>query len=464
MARLIKPLTAVQVQNAKPKDSMYKMFDGGGLFLQVNPSGGKYWKMKYRKADGKEGLLTFGGYPEISLEQARRMRDEARAQRASGLDPGIVRQEEKAERRTRASNTFEAVSREWMEVHATKVKAQTLHIYRVLLEKSVFPLIGKRPIAEMKAPDFLALLRRLEEQKQLYSVKRISIVCGMIMRFAVAAGKAEADPTPALRGSLKAHKTKHLAAMTDPKQVGRLLRTIDAYPGSFVVSTALKIAPYVFVRPGELQHARWEDIDFDACEWRYTTSKTNTPHIVPLVPQVMKLLQELYAFTGEVVIYDLLGCFQHFCAVREANFVGVLGSYALALVNMEHIVVTQEGNFLLFARLFVFGFDPLPEDDHMGLLALADASASLLALLEGQVFAGTAQEHLIEEAVRLAGRVGDCFSASDPRLFPRDDAVFHLVNDSGGDFSVNIHVLAPFLLRGARNCGRISLLPGFRAC
>ena len=298
MARLIKPLTAVQVQNAKPKDSMYKMFDGGGLFLQVNPSGGKYWKMKYRKADGKEGLLTFGGYPEISLEQARRMRDEARAQRASGLDPGIVRQEEKAERRTLASNTFEAVSREWMEVHATKVKAQTLHIYRVLLEKSVFPLIGKRPIAEMKAPDFLALLRRLEEQKQLYSVKRISIVCGMIMRFAVAAGKAEADPTPALRGSLKAHKTKHLAAMTDPKQVGRLLRTIDAYPGSFVVSTALKIAPYVFVRPGELQHARWEDIDFDACEWRYTTSKTNTPHIVPLVPQVMKLLQELYAFTG----------------------------------------------------------------------------------------------------------------------------------------------------------------------
>ena len=298
MARLIKPLTAVQVQNAKPKDSMYKMFDGGGLFLQVNPSGGKYWKMKYRKADGKEGLLTFGGYPEISLEQARRMRDEARAQRASGLDPGIVRQEEKAERRTRASNTFEAVSREWMEVHATKVKAQTLHIYRVLLEKSVFPLIGKRPIAEMKAPDFLALLRRLEEQKQLYSVKRISIVCGMIMRFAVAAGKAEADPTPALRGSLKAHKTKHLAAMTDPKQVGRLLRTIDAYPGSFVVSTVLKIAPYVFVRPGELQHARWEDIDFDACEWRYTTSKTNTPHIVPLVPQVMKLLQELYAFTG----------------------------------------------------------------------------------------------------------------------------------------------------------------------
>ncbi|MDL2279819.1 site-specific integrase [Desulfovibrio sp. OttesenSCG-928-G11] len=164
--------------------------------------------------------------------------------------------------------------------------------------KSVFPLIGKMPIREMKAPDFLEMLRRLESQKQLYSVKRISIVCGLIMRFAVATGRADADPMPSLRGSLKAHKTKHLASTTDPKQVGRLLRTIDAYQGSFVVSCALKIAPYVFVRPGELQHARWEEIDFEACEWRYTTSKTNTPHIVPLAPQVMKILKDLHDLTG----------------------------------------------------------------------------------------------------------------------------------------------------------------------
>ena len=298
MARLVKPLTATQVANAKAKANMYKMFDGGGLFLQVNPSGGKRWKMKYRKNDGKEGLLTFGSYPAVTLEQARKMRDEAKSQKAVGVDPGVARREKKAERMTVAKNTFEAVTREWMDVHATKVKPQTLHIYKVLLEKSVFPLIGKMPIREMKAPDFLEMLRRLESQKQLYSVKRISIVCGLIMRFAVATGRADADPMPSLRGSLKAHKTKHLASTTDPKQVGRLLRTIDAYQGSFVVSCALKIAPYVFVRPGELQHARWDDIDFEACEWRYTTSKTNTPHIVPLAPQVMKILKDLHDLTG----------------------------------------------------------------------------------------------------------------------------------------------------------------------
>lgn len=298
MARLVKPLTATQVANAKPRANMYKMFDGGGLFLQVNPSGGKHWKMKYRKNDGKEGLLTFGSYPAVSLEQARKLRDEARANKAAGVDPGAARREEKAEKLNRATNTFEAVARDWMDVHATKVKPQTLHIYKVLLEKSVFPLIGKMPIRDMKAPDFLAMLRRLESQHQLYSVKRISIVCGLIMRFAVATGRADFDPMPSLRGSLKAHKTTHLASTTDPKQVGRLLRMIHSYPGSFVVSCALKIAPYVFVRPGELQQARWEDIDLEACEWRYTTSKTNTPHIVPLAPQVMAILKDLHALTG----------------------------------------------------------------------------------------------------------------------------------------------------------------------
>ena len=162
MARLIKPLTAVQVQNAKPKASMYKLFDGGGLFLRVNPSGGKYWKMKYRKNDGKESLLTFGRFPEVSLEQARRMRDEARAQRASGLDPGQIRKEKKAALRKRALETFEAVSREWMDVHSTKVKPQTMRIYRRLLEHSVFPFLGGRPVADIKALDLLTLLKHIE--------------------------------------------------------------------------------------------------------------------------------------------------------------------------------------------------------------------------------------------------------------------------------------------------------------
>ena len=298
MARLIKPLTATQVSNAKPKAKMYKLFDGGGLFLQVNPSGGKHWKMKYRKNDGKESLLTFGSFPAVSLEQARKMRDEAKSQMALGIDPGIARQEAKAERTNRARNTFEAVTREWMEIHTTKIRPQSVHRYEVELDKFVYPIIGKRPIAEMKGPDFLAMLHGIEAQGRLYAAKRVAILCGMIMRFAVATGRAEYDPLPSVRGSLRAHKTKHHAAMTDPKEVGRLLRTIDAYPGGLVVSSALKIAPYVFVRPGELQQAKWADIDFDVCEWRYTTSKTGTPHIVPLVPQVMKILNTLYAYTG----------------------------------------------------------------------------------------------------------------------------------------------------------------------
>ena len=298
MARLVKPLTAVQVQNAKPKASMYKLFDGGGLFLRVNPSGNKYWKMKYRKNDGKESLLTFGRFPEISLKQARRMRDEARAQRAAGFDPGQIRRAEKEALRRQALNSFEAVSREWLDVHATKVKPQSLRIFKRILENSVLPFFGGRPANSIRTPELLALLRHFESQGRVYLARQIAMLCGMIMRYAVAVGKAEDDPTLSLRGSLKTHRAEHRAAITDPRQVGRLLRAIDAYPGRFVISCALKIVPYVFVRPGELRLARWKDIDFDSGEWRYTASKTSTPHIVPLAPQVLDILRQLHAVTG----------------------------------------------------------------------------------------------------------------------------------------------------------------------
>ncbi len=158
------------------------------------------------------------------------MRDEARAQKAVGIDPGVARQEEKAERVKSARNTFEAVTREWIEIHSIKIKPQSMHIYEVLLDKFVFPQIGKSPIAQLKGPDFLELLRGIEAQGQLYSAKRIAIVCGMIMRFAVATGRAEIDPLPSVRGCLRAHKTKHFVTMTDPREVGRLLRTIDPIP------------------------------------------------------------------------------------------------------------------------------------------------------------------------------------------------------------------------------------------
>jgi integrase len=299
MARLIKPLTTAQVGNARPRAAKYKMFDGGGLFLQVNPSGGKYWKMKYRKDDGKEGLLSFGSFPAVSLEQARRMRDEARARKAAGLDPGEARRREKAARAERAKNTFEAVARDWLEVHSTKVTPQTLHNYRRALEKFVFPLVGRTPVRDLKAPDFLEVLRRMEASGQLHASKQANIMCSMVMRHAVSTGLADMDPLPSLRGSLKSYKKKHFAALTDPGDVGRLLRVIWGHSCNFVVSCALKILPYVFVRPGELRHAQWADIDFESCEWRYTVPKTGAPHIVPLAPQVLEILQDLHGMTGQ---------------------------------------------------------------------------------------------------------------------------------------------------------------------
>jgi integrase len=299
MARLVKPLTATQIQNAKPRDAVYKMFDGGGLFLQVTPPGGKHWKMKYRQENGKENLLSFGPYPAVTLEQARRMRDEAKSRKAQGVDPAGARRKEKADRVKQSENTFEAVAKDWLDVHSTKVKPKTVHEIIVALRRHILPLIGGTPVRELKAPDFLDMLRRLEASGQRSAVTKSSIVCGQVMRFAVATGRADFDPLPSLRGSLKTYKKEHFAATTDPKQFGRILRAIHSYSGSFIVGSALKMAPYVFVRPGELQFARWADMDLEACEWRYTAGKTDTPHIVPLAPQVMAILKALHSFTGQ---------------------------------------------------------------------------------------------------------------------------------------------------------------------
>lgn len=298
MARLVKPLTAMQVLNTKPREKPYKLFDGGGLFLQVTPAGGKHWKFKYRRADGKEAILSFGAFPDISLEQARKMRDEARSQKAAGLDPGEVRQAAKRELAEAAQNSFEAVATEWLEVYSSKVKPESLRVHERVLQIYVFPQIGRKPIRNLRAPDFLDVLRRIEALGYTAARDHAYTACSKTMRFAVATGRADFDPLPALRDSLTAHKLKHFAATTDPMELGRLLRLLWMHHGSYTISTALKIAPYVFVRPGELQGALWADIDLEACEWRYTAPKTNMPHIVPLAPQVVTLLKDLYPLTS----------------------------------------------------------------------------------------------------------------------------------------------------------------------
>ncbi|MCZ2096762.1 MAG: integrase arm-type DNA-binding domain-containing protein [Anaerolineae bacterium] len=299
------PLTNTAIQNAKPGKTPkgmattkpYRMADAGGLYLEVTPTGGKYWRLKYR-IGGKEKRLSLGVYPETTLADARERRDEARKQLAKGIDPSEHRKATKTMRAEREANSFEAVAREWYDKHAPGWHPS--HGDRILrrLERDVFPWIGGRPVAEVTAPELLAVLRRIEGRGALETAHRALGNCGQVLRYAVATGRAERDASGDLRGALPPVRGEHFAAVTDPKQIGELLRSLDGYRGTLPVRCALRLAPLVFVRPGELRKAEWADIDLDAAEWRYTVTKTRTPHIVPLSSQAVAILRELHPLTG----------------------------------------------------------------------------------------------------------------------------------------------------------------------
>lgn len=291
------PLTDTAIRNAKAKAKLYKLFDERGLFLLVSPSGGKWWRLKYR-FDGKEKLLSLGVYPDVSLKDARELRDEARKRLAKGIDPSQHRKAQNSARADRSANSFEVVAREWFAKYSPGW-ADT-HSSRIIsrLEGDVFPWIGGRPIAELIAPELLTVARRIEGRGALETAHRVMGYCGQIFRYAVATGRAERDPTGDLRGALPPAKGDHFPAITEPKRVAELLRMLDGYQGTFVVRCALRLAPLVFVRPGELRKAEWTDIDLDAAEWRYTVTKTETAHIVPLSHQAVAILRELHPLTG----------------------------------------------------------------------------------------------------------------------------------------------------------------------
>ena len=302
MARLIKPLTAAQINNARPRAASYKLFDGGGLFLQVTPAGGKHWKMKYRQANGKEGLLSFGSYPALSLEQARRKRDEVKSLLVSGRDPREVRRQEKAEMQSQVKNTFRVIANAWLELTHAKVTPRSLGNYKMTIDKYLLPHLGDMPIKHVRPGDFLQVLRHIEAKGTIATSRKAGQLCSRIMRYAIALGIVKIDPIPSITTLLKPYRAKHFSAIIEPLALGRLLRRVDAYgeeKGTIIVKTAMKIMPYVFVRTTELTQARWADINFETCEWRYTVSKTKTPHIVPLAPQVITLLQKLKAYTGD---------------------------------------------------------------------------------------------------------------------------------------------------------------------
>jgi len=299
MPKRTMPLTDLQINKAKPREKNYKLFDGGGLFLIITPTGGKWWRFQYRY-NGKGKQLSFGTYPEISLSRARKYREEARTQVATGIDPSEQRKAVKASQAESSLNSFEVIAREWIGKQNNSWSPANTKIVTRLLMVNVFPWIGNRPISELKAPELLALLRRMEERGILKSASRVRAICGQVFRYAIATGRAERDIAADLRGALATPKRKHLASITDPKEVAALLRAIDGLTGTFIVKCAMRLAPLVFVRPGELRKAEWCEIDLDKAEWNIPAEKMKTkqPHLVPLSTQAVSILKEIQPLTG----------------------------------------------------------------------------------------------------------------------------------------------------------------------
>jgi len=290
-------LTNVAVRNAAPREKTYRLADGAGMYLEVSPSGGKYWRLKYRFG-GREKRLALGTYPAVALAAARKKRDAAREQLAAGQDPGEVKKVEKRNTRLKTDSSFEAVARDWLDERKTVVQMGQHEKTLARLENDVFPWIGNRPITEIDAPDILAVLKRVDSRGARYSAHRVRSEISRVFRYAIKEGKAKADPAKDLIGAMPPPVEKHFAAITEPTKVGEMLRAFDGFSGTFPVLCALKLAPMLFVRPGELRRAEWAQFDLDKGEWRYLVTKTKTEHLVPLATQAVAILRELQALTG----------------------------------------------------------------------------------------------------------------------------------------------------------------------
>jgi integrase len=288
-------LTDTEVRKARILDKPYKLGDERGLYLLVNPSGSRLWRFKYRIA-GVEKLLSLGNYPDTSLQKARAKRDAARTLLADGGDPGARRKAEKVAE----TATFAAVAEEWLQTKRATLTDSTWQRDRDQLFKIVGPYLGKRPIAAIEAPDLLAVLRKLEKKGVNDTAHRIWAVCGREFRYAIATGRASRDISADLKGALAPKGTVSYAAITDPRGVGELLRAIDGFGGQKTTHAAFRLAPYVFVRPGELRGAEWSEISFELAEWRIPAArmKMKEQHIVPLAHQVIELFRELQIHTG----------------------------------------------------------------------------------------------------------------------------------------------------------------------
>ena len=293
------PLTDTAIRAIKPTSKTAKFFDGGGLYLEVAPSGGKWWRLKYR-FQGKEKRISLGTYPTIGLKEARERREETKKILANGIDPSAQRQAIKVSTTSIDKDSFEVVTREWFDKHVVNLAPSYSKKVRSLFERQIFPVLGAKPIAEVEPTDVLNAARHVEQTGAIETAHRLIQICGQVFRYAIATGRTKYDVSTGLHAALPKVNVKHMATLTDKKRIGQLLRAIDAYGGFFPVRCALRLAPLLFVRPGELQKAEWTEFDLPAAEWRLPASKMKMRqrHIVPLSSQALSILAELQPYTG----------------------------------------------------------------------------------------------------------------------------------------------------------------------
>lgn len=293
-------LTDTFLRALKADGTIRKYSDGGGLYIHVSVAGSRLWRMGYRFG-GKQKTLSFGAYPAVSLKIARRRREEAKELLANEADPGEHKKARKAAALSEAANSFEVIALEWLGKRKGVWSPDHTDNTLSRLKKHIFPLIGPRPVNKVTAPELLEALRRIEATGAVDAAHRTLQNCGQVLRYAIATGRAERDLTADLKGALLPVKAVNFATITDPRSIGALLRDLDAYAGNAVVRASLRMAPYVFVRPGELRKAEWAEIRFESAEWRIPADrmKSRVPHIVPLARQVVHILEDLHRFTGQ---------------------------------------------------------------------------------------------------------------------------------------------------------------------
>jgi len=294
------PLSQVKCKNAKPKPRTYRLFDEKGLYLEVTPKGQKWWRFKYR-FNGKEKRISLGVFPEVGLKEARDSRDDARQQLRNNVDPSAIRKARKLSNARANDSSFEVIAREWHAKQSSVWSQSYADDVLQRMERNAFPIIGQTPIHEISSAEILDMLRRMEKRGIRETTYRIRAISSQIFRYAIVTGRAERDPAADLIGSLTPRKRNHFATITDPAKIGQLLRAIGSYEGAIITQFALRLAPYVFVRPGELRRAEWSEIDFNDSLWRIPADKMKKgiAHIVPLAAQAINLLNEIQEFTDK---------------------------------------------------------------------------------------------------------------------------------------------------------------------